>query len=316
MAEVLITGAFGYVGGRVARHLAQLDYKLRLGTRRAAIPAPAWLRGGSVMDCISFDDEQLQAACCGAQCVVHLASINENVCAADPVLALNVNGAGTLRTLLAAIKARVSRFIYLSTAHVYGAPLTGTITEETLPRPLHPYAISHRVAEDFVLAARASGNIEGIVLRLSNGFGAPERAEVDRWTLLVNDLCRQAATTKRMVLRSPGDDWRDFITLEDTARAVAHFLALDPTALGDGLFNVGSGRSMQVHAVVSLIAQRCEAVLGFCPEIVRPAPHAAPPPLDYRIDKLRATGFAPATDMQAEIDATLRLCKDAFAAGI
>jgi UDP-glucose 4-epimerase len=249
--------------------------------------------------------------------VVHLASINENVCAADPLRALNVNGTGTLRTLLAAIKAGAGRFIYLSTAHVYGSPLTGTISEATLPRPVHPYAISHRVAEDFVLAARARGDIEGIVLRLSNGFGAPERAEVDRWTLLVNDLCRQAATTKRMVMRSAGDDSRDFITLEDTARAVAHFLALDQTALGDGLFNVGSGHSMQVRAVVDLIAQRCDAMLGFRPEIVRPAPHvAAPPPLDYRIDKLRASGFAPTADMRSEIDATLQLCRDAFPASI
>ena len=315
MAEVLITGAFGYIGGRVARHLAQVGHTLRLGTRQAETPAPAWLRNGSVTACDLFHDEQLHTACCGAQCVVHLASINENVCAADPALALEVNGSGTLRALLAAIKAGAGRFIYLSTAHVYGAPLTGTISETSLPRPRHPYAISHRVAEDFVLAAHSKSEIEGVVLRLSNGFGAPENADVDRWTLLVNDLCRQAATTRRMVMRSSGDDWRDFITLADASHAIAHFLALDRATLGDGLFNVGSGHSIQVHAVVDLIAQRCEAVLNFRPEVVRPALHApVPVPLDYRIDKLRATGFTPAADMQTEIDATLRLCRDAFAA--
>jgi UDP-glucose 4-epimerase len=242
-----------------------------------------------------------------------MAAVNENISAADPVLALNVNGVGTLRTVLAAIKAGASRFIYLSTAHVYGAPLAGRISETTLPKPLHPYAISHRAAEDFVLAAQSRGEIEGVVLRLSNGFGAAERAEVDRWTLLVNDLCRQAVTGGRMVMRSPGDDTRDFVTLEDTARAVAHFVALDHAALGDGLFNVGSGQSLPVRAVAELIAQRCEALLGFRPPIVRPDSNApAPAALDYRIDKLRATGFAPACDMTGEIDATLALCREAF----
>ncbi len=313
MAEVLVTGAFGYVGGRVAKHLAQLGHAVRLGTRRAAAQPPDWLIRGRVAACDPLDDGQLQAACRGVQCVVHLAAVNENVSAADPVLALNVNGVGTLRTLQAAIRAGANRFIYLSTAHVYGAPLVGRISETTPPKPLHPYAISHRAAEDFVLATHSRGEIEGVVLRLSNGFGAAERADVDRWTLLVNDLCRQAVTGGRMIMRSPGDDARDFVTLEDTARAVAHFIALDHAALGDGLFNVGSGQSLPVRAVAELIIERCEALLGFRPPIVRPDSTApAPAALEYRIDKLRATGFAPACNMLGEIDATLALCRDAF----
>lgn len=317
MEEVLVTGAFGYIGGRVAKHLSALGYTMRLGTRRATVPPPVWLRRGRVTACDPLNDEELKAACEGVHCVVHLASVNENVCAADPVRALNVNGIGTLQTLLAAINAGVRRFIYLSTAHVYGAPLTGSITEATLPKPLHPYAISHKTAEDFVLAAQAKGDIDGIVLRLSNGFGAAERADVDRWTLLVNDLCRQAVTTGCMVMRSPGDDTRDFITLEDTARAVAHFAGLERIALGDGLFNVGSGRSIQVHEMVELIAQRCETLLGYRPAIVRPdSRRQAPHLLDYNIDKLRATGFTPTANVQNEIDATLRLCQSAFGVSV
>jgi UDP-glucose 4-epimerase len=317
MAEVLITGAFGYVGGRVAMHLASCGHSLRLGTRAAGIALPETLRQSRVTACDLFDEKQLDAACRDVQCVVHLASINENASAADPVMALHVNGSGTLRMLAAAARAGVSRFIYLSTAHVYGAPLSGRISEATLPRPLHPYAISHRVAEDFVLAAHDRRVLDGIVMRLSNGCGAPARAGVDRWTLLVNDLCRQAAGSRRMVMRSPGLDTRDFITLEDTARAVAHFIGLDRTQLGDGLFNVGSGASLPVFAVAELIAGRCAAVLGFAPAIERPAAPAtatALAALDYRIDKLRATGFAPRARLQDEIDATLRLCRDAFAA--
>jgi len=73
-----------------------------------------------------------------------------------------------------------------------------------VPRPVHPYAITHHAAEDFVLAAHDEKRLMGYVIRLSNGFGAPAHAGVDRWTLLVNDLCRQAVQTRQLILRSAG----------------------------------------------------------------------------------------------------------------
>jgi UDP-glucose 4-epimerase len=310
--EVLITGGLGYIGGRVAKHLAQNNYSLRLTTRKSGVAHPPGLEQGEILACDLFDDAQLAAACRGVQCVVHLAAANENVCVTNPEEGLRINGLAPLRTLRAAIAAGAARFVYLSTAHVYGAPLKGVITEETPPRPVHPYAITHRVAEDFVLAEQRKGSIEGVVLRLSNGFGVAERPDVDRWTLLVNDLCRQAATTREMVMRSAGDELRDFITLEDVARAVDHALKLEHSALSDGLFNVGSGRAMRVRDMTDLIAQRCESALGYRPKIIRPESISPAAPLEYCIRKFGATGFSLAGDMSAEIDATLLLCRDAF----
>jgi len=62
------------------------------------------------------------------------------------------------------------------------------------------------------------------------------------------------------------------------------------------------------------VADRCEAVLGFRPEIHRRDPVAdeISQLLDYRIDKLQATGFKLEGDHDAEIDATLMLCRQAF----
>ena len=54
------------------------------------------------------------------------AALNDTACLADPLLALHVNTGGTLRLLRAAERAGVERFLYVSTAHVYGAPLAGT----------------------------------------------------------------------------------------------------------------------------------------------------------------------------------------------
>jgi UDP-glucose 4-epimerase len=112
----------------------------------------------------------------------------------------------------------------MSTTHVYG-PQVGRLEETTLPAPRHPYATSHRAAEDAVLAA--SGNFTAMVLRLSNGFGAPTHAQANCWTLLVNDLCRQAVTDCTLRLRSAGLQHRDFIPLADVTRIVDHMLHLD-----------------------------------------------------------------------------------------
>ncbi len=315
MEKILIAGGFGYIGGRIARHLAnESGVTVRLATSQPAAKAPAWLPAAQVVSMDLCNDADVETACRGVTGIVHLAALNEHDCVADPQRALQVNGLGTLNLLRAAQRCRASKFIYFSTAHVYGAPLAGTITESTLPRPAHPYAITHRLAEDFVLAARDQGAIDGVVVRMSNGFGAPVRAGVNRWTLIVNDLCRQAVSTRKLVLRSSGIQLRDFVTLGDAARAVDHLLRLPVTATSDGLFNLGGECVMSVSDLTERIAGRCAAVLGFRPVVEKPAPAAGEKAdaLDYRIDKLKQTGFALQGGMDAEIDATLRLCHEAF----
>jgi UDP-glucose 4-epimerase len=241
--------------------------------------------------------------------------MNENDCAADPPGALLANGVATARLLQAAIEAGVQRFVYLSTAHVYGS-LTGRISENTLPRPQHPYATSHRAGEDCVLAAHDAARISGCVIRLSNGYGAPAHPDVNRWTLIVNDLCRQAVQTKALVLRSAGLQFRDFVTLHDAARAIAHCTKLSPEALGDGLFNVGGECTMQVIDMARDIAERCAAVLGYKPEIIHPPAKAGERAEmhEYNMEKIKATGFTLTGNRHAEIDATLVLCAKAFGA--
>lgn len=312
--NVLITGAFGYLGGRISRHLADnVDTELRLCTRRDPADKPAWLRHGEIVRA-EFPGTNPDALCAGMSAVIHLAALNENDCAADPAKAFQVNTAGTWALLQAAKKAGVERFLFLSTARVYREPLEGRVEESQVPRPIHPYGTTHRAAEDPVLAAHDRKELCGVVLRLSNGFGAPLDARVNRWTLLVNDLCRTVVREKKIVLKSHGLQPRNFITLEDVARAVQHFLDLPREACLDGLFNLGAESSTSVLAMAQLVAQRCKEVLGFEPPLERPVPRPdeAVPTLDYRIDKLKSTGFALQGSWEREVDDTLRLCARAF----
>lgn len=317
--KVLVTGGLGYIGGRVCQHLSSLSmFQLLIGTRNNKQPIPNWLTNGQLVNVDLSDDDSLVKACTNVDSIVHLASINEIECAADPIRALNINSIGTVRLLNAAIKAKVKRFIFFSTAHVYGSPLSGTLTEKELPRPQHPYAITHKAAEDFVLAAHDKGQINAVVLRLSNGFGCPERANVNRWTLLVNDLCKQAITSKKITLHSSGVQVRDFISLTDVARAVEHVLNMTKEETSDGLFNLGGEQSVKIIDMAEKIAERCNKVLNYKINIERMNPDAGEisNQLEYSMEKIKSTGFALKSNLIEEIDETLKLCHDSFGTGI
>lgn len=313
--KILITGAFGYLGGRIAQHLSRdPGVFLYLGSRSAAREVPEWITRGKAVQTDFLRASSLQDVCREIDIVIHLAAPNEIQSASHPEDAIEMNGCGTMRLLDAAGTNSVSRFIYLSTIHVYGSPLAGTITEERLPRPSHPYSIAHRLAEDLVLAAHDRRVLTGIVLRLSNSFGAPLRPDVDRWTLVVNDLCRQAVTTRTLVLKTPGTQKRDFITLEDAARAVAHMAQVPSGQCEDGLFNLGGEFSLSIRDMAGLIARRCSAVFGFVPEIKHPVTSSSDvaEEIDYRIDRLKGTGFSLLKNIDEEIDATLQFCSVHF----
>lgn len=311
--RILIIGGFGFLGGRLAQHFHQAGHQVLLGSRIAR-SSPAWLPGVATTVVDWSDAHALERICEGVDVVIHASGMNAQDCAADPLGALEFNGLATARLLRAAIASNVERFVYLSTAHVYSNPLVGVITEENCPENLHPYATSHLAGENSVLAAAIQREINGVVVRLSNAFGMPMHPDVNCWTLLANDLCRQAAVTGSMVLRSSGVQQRDFVAIAEVCRVVAHLSLLAPEHLLPGVVNVGSGVAQSVFEFATLIQQRCKLVLGFEPTLQR---SSAPGEeqgraLVYLTRKLVQMGMEVKSDDVAELDRLLTFCHVAF----
>lgn len=312
--RVLITGGFGYLGGRLAQFLASRGgNEVVLGSRQAH-GAPPWLPQAQVLRTQWDCQDELERMCTRIDAIVHLAGMNAQACASDPVAALQFNAVATARLVQAAARQGMRRFIYLSTAHVYGRPLIGTITERTCPGPLHPYATSHRAGEDAIRCAHDRRDVEGIVIRLSNAYGAPAHQDTDSWMLLVNDLCRQAVSTRRMVLRSAGMERRDFVPLTEVCRAVEHLLQLPAKDIGGGVFNVGGEWSPTVWEMAGIVQDCCARSLGFRPDLLRATPQDGKivADLDYRIDELRKTGFQLLDGKLEEIQRLLGFCNMVF----
>ena len=312
--RILITGAYGYLGGRLAQYLATQAKREIILASRKIISSPHWLPQARVVQVKWDSAENLDEICTNVDTIIHLAGMNAQDCRNDPAAALDVNAVATARLLMSAVRQKIRRFIYLSTAHVYSSPLLGSISEDTCPSNLHPYATSHRAGEDVVRAAQQQGEIDGVVIRLSNAYGAPAHKDANCWMLLVNDLCRQVAVTKEMVLHSSGHQRRDFISMTDTVRGIEHLMKLPSPGLGNGLFNLGGGRSLRIMELAEYIADRSRVILGFEPSIKcqKVKQDNAQRSLDYRIDKLLSSGFVLTGNMRHEIDESLKFCLTNF----
>ena len=311
--KVVITGGIGYVGGRLATHLAGAapELSLRLLTRRAKESLPEWARKFDVVQTPTLEQAGLAEAVEGADTVIHLAAANEIVCQRDPELAMEINATGTLRLLEACREKGVGRFIYMSTFHVYGATSSDVITEDMATSPTHPYAITHRVAEDFVNAYRVNHGMATLSLRLSNGYGYPADPDIDRWTLVFNDFCRQAIAQGQIKLASKGTQFRDFQSMTDVGRGVHHFLALPNEEWKDGLFNFGGDCLMSIIQAAERVAEEFQTYSGREIPVItgESEDRRGASPVVFSIDKLKKTGFSPVGNMAEEIQRTFAVCE-------
>ena len=315
--NILITGGLGYIGGRIASYFKEKapESRIFLTTRNKNKALPSWTDKFTVLQMNLLDEDSI-ANCLenrDIDVIIHLAAFNEIDSIKDPALALEVNTKGTYKLSSVANEKKINRFVYFSTFHVYGETSSAVITEETPTRPFHPYAITHRAAEDFVAFLNRYHKMKTLIFRLSNGYGYPMDMDINRWTLVFNDLCKQAVISGRIVLKSSGKQHRDFISLHDIARAVYHSLYAVPDRWGDGLYNLGGNCSMSILDVAEKISDVYKT--KYKKEILEiktgqnDRGSITPEPVKYSIEKIAKTGFTLKGDMISEIERTMDVCE-------
>lgn len=302
MKVLTVTGASGYLGGRLVRHVSG---RSDLGVRPVVRHRSAWLPGDSV----EIENLELEAdrAVSGSDFVIHLAGANEVAALADPDGTLKDTVAGARSVAEACSRHGVSRLVYVSTVHVYGGALqSGAVVDEgTVPEPRASYAIARLAAEHAIRAA--AGQTHVLILRLTNSVGAPADPAVDRWSLVGNDLCRQVACGKPITLRSSGEQWRDFVSLSDVVEILT--AAAIETSIPPATYNLGSGAPTTIRQFADLVAEVAEKTgLGHRDVI---APDGGPIRLDqYRVsvEKLAAVGYKATAPLSDAIAETLAFC--------
>ena len=315
--RVLVTGGFGYIGGRFVEWCVDnARFQVRVLTRRVPPGLRGLAEGVDVWQADVTRLDSLAGACEGIDAVVHLASLDERECAQAPTEALRVNAEGTHHVLQEAVRAGVKRFVYFSTLRVYGDALSGTVDETMVPAPTHAYGITHLAAEEHVRRAALAPGMKAFSVRLTNAVGAPVSGDVNRWSLVANDLCRQAVTDGKIVLRSSGLQHRDFIPMTAVLDAIALLVTAPDDALAHEVYNLGVGVSTSILTLARAVQGCSLEAYGVEPplEAAKPAPTEREEPLKVDISRVRALGFNPNEDLKPELRRTLDLCRREFAA--
>lgn len=294
---MLILGASGLVGGRLTRHLREQGMEIRAGTRRQGYrPAAACEVGLLAWD----RPDLLEILCAGVDAVVHLASPNAANISANPALLPELL-AGNRRLIQAMRATGVSRLVYLSSIHAHGSELSGRIDENSPRSPTHPYGNLHCKMEDLL----ASSGLSTVILRSVNGVGWPVDMAADCWSLLANDLCRQAARDGSVNLKGGPGTRRDFLALEEILCALAFALARRL----HGVFLVASGTTRTTGWLAQKVAeeyfhQTGKSLVGVPPK----APEPVGPEFMFAPDKLAQAGLRLRDRLQPEISRLLELC--------
>ena len=305
---ILITGGFGFLGGRLGQYLSE-NYNVILESRGYK-NKPNWLPVAKTFMIDWNDETSLNNACNLIDIVIHASGLNSQECGSDPEKALLVNGVYTQNLVKAAINQGVKKVIYLSTAHVYNDNLFGIITEDTPTINTHPYATSHIAGENSVLLAIRQGYIEGAVVRISNTFGSPVSKDVNCWMLLVNDLCKQAVIGKFLTLNSNGKTVRDFVTIKDFCSVIGLLIEGNNTK---NIINIGSGKACTIVEMAARIQKNCLSVLGFEPPIVFKNKLPIQKNLfDFQTNYLDGVSFKFINNFDQEIKNLLYFCKENF----
>jgi len=278
--KALVTGGAGYIGSHVARLLSESGWEVTVldsfekGHRQA-------IKGFDVAEGDIRDPDFLERvfACCPYDAVLHFAAfieVGESV--EKPLLYYGNNLGGGLNVLEAAVRAGVKRFIFSSTAAVYGMVGPDPITEDVPTAPINPYGQSKLYMEAALESSRKAYGLSYASLRYFNAAGAhPDgtMGEDHRPESHLIPRILKAALEKREV-SIYGTDYptpdgtcvRDYIHIMDLARA--HVLALEAmkgTKATGEVFNLGNGAGFSVRQVID----RASAVSGL-PVTVREGP--------------------------------------------
>ncbi|MBN1161367.1 MAG: NAD(P)-dependent oxidoreductase [Dehalococcoidales bacterium] len=307
--RILVTGGFGYLGSHVCDYLQKKGHQVRILSRKPHPELAAWsqqfeVRTGDVADYSSIKD-----FCNNIDAVIHTAALNEVDCKSREKEALLVNGLGTKNVLQDASKNGVKSFIYFSTFHIYGIPKASVITEETLPDPVTTYAITHYLAECFCRQFEVGKKLKCNILRISNGYGAPLFKSINRWTLVLNDLCSMAFQQKRIALRSKGTQERDFVGIKDILQGV-DILLQRQNEDGGNIFNLGSGKNISIITLARMVAEVYQERYKRNISVEIPEDAAEPDikaPFKFSIEKLKRLGYGPVSDIKEEIGNIFRL---------
>ncbi len=267
--KVFVTGGAGYIGSHVVRQLAQAGHDIvvfdNLSTGYRWAVTAGELVVGDLADESAVND---LFSAHRFEAVLHFAAnivVPESV--ANPLKYYSNNTRNTLNLLKAIERHQVPYVVFSSTAAVYGMPEQTVLTEDLPLAPINPYGASKMMSERMIMDLAAASDLNYVILRYFNVAGANPDGLLGQATPEATHLIKVACecvTGQRDGMSVFGTDYgtrdgtcvRDYIHVEDLAKA--HVMALDYMAGGgeSKVLNCGYGRGFTVREVIDVVKQQ------------------------------------------------------------
>lgn len=242
--RILLTGASGFVGRALLKHLGSRGHEIRAALRR-----PVELEGAEILPVGDLEqDIDWREALTDVDCVIHLAArvhqLRER--SANPLAAYRrVNTAASLHLGEQAAESGVRRFIYLSTAKIYGEnSAQHSFREKDPPAPQSPYALSKREAEEGLQHISAQSDMELCILRPPLIYGPGVSANFLR-------LMDHIAQRKWLPLGRVSNR-RSLLSLQNLLEVIA--LCVTHPAAAGRTFNVSDGENLSTPDLIRRVA--------------------------------------------------------------
>lgn len=287
MKTVLITGVGGFLGGHAARRFARAGWRV-IGVDSLA-PEQARLSPGTLyhrmrLPSSSFGElvrtvEPQACVNCAGQAPA-ATSLEDSAAEFQDHTVVTFELLETLR-----MAAPQCRFLLLSSAEVYGHPISLPVAEDQRTAPLSPYGYHKLQAELLCEEFSRLHGLSATIARVFTAYGSGIRSGI------AAEICTRALAGEAVTLAGTGLERRDFIHAADVAGALV--LLAENGGTGADVYNVGSGEDTSVERFAqtllsALLVQSPPSFSG------HPIPGAAPV-MRADIARLKRLGFAPET---------------------
>jgi nucleoside-diphosphate-sugar epimerase len=259
-SRILVTGGAGFIGGHIVDRLLSEGFSVRIidNFDNTSFDSISHHRDQKEFELLRGDIRDSKTAAESMKdvdAVFHEAALASVVLSVkDPVLANAINVTGTLNVLKASLDSGVKRFIFASSAAVYGGGLPFRKRENLKESPTSPYGVSKLAAEKYVETFHNLYGLETVSLRYFNVYGPGQRIDAEcAYSGVITIFLDRLLKNLPPIIYGDGKQTRDFVYIQDVVEA--NILALKKKSAVGGVFNIGSGTRVAINEIAVLLKQ-------------------------------------------------------------
>ena len=247
--RVLVTGGAGFIGSHLVRSLVGNGWNVVVlddfsSGKKENLD---WFKGSDRLRVVKGDVRDrkvVDTVVEGVDSVVHLAAfVDASGSVAKPLETNDINVNGTLNVLDACVKKGVGRFVFSSSAGVYGDGNPLPLREEYDLRPLSPYAASKVSGEYYCRMFCECYGINSVILRFFNVYGPGQG--LNQYAGVITKFADSGLRGEPLAVYGDGSQTRDFVNVADVVEALE--LSLELKSSKAEIFNVCSGKTMCIN---------------------------------------------------------------------